>query len=461
MSENKPLSVEEKRELLKKMLREKAAAASSAGAAQGTSSISGNKDYSQYVKFESWPEVQTLMAQFETLNKLGVENPYFRINEKVVNNKTTIDGRELISFSSYNYIGLSGDSRVNKAAQEAVARYGTSVSASRIATGEKPLHQELEKAVADLIGTEDAITLVSGHATNVTVIGHVLRGPQDLIVYDALSHNSIIEGAVLSGARRIAFPHEDWEALDRILTETRGDYERVLITIEGVYSMDGDIANLPKFIEIKKKHHALLLVDEAHSMGVIGPNGLGIRDYYNVDAGDVDMWMGTFSKSFASCGGYIAGRKLLVDYLKYNTPGFVYSVGISPANAAAALEAARIMKAEPWRAEKCRDNAHKFLSLAKEKGMDTGPSEGTAVVPIITGNSAHALMLADALFKDGINVQPILYPAVPDEASRLRFFITSDHTDEDIQYTVTRCAEHLNRIRRDFGDVSFPKTMLV
>jgi 7-keto-8-aminopelargonate synthetase-like enzyme len=245
-----------------------------------------------------------------------------------------------------------------------------------------------------------------------------------------------------------------------MLSEMRGDYERVLIIIEGVYSMDGDIANLPKFIEIKKKHHALLMVDEAHSMGVIGPHGLGIRDYYNVKGEDVDLWMATFSKSFASCGGYIAGKKVLVDYLKYNTPGFVYSVGISPANAGAALAAAKIMKTEPWRALKCQDNAKLFLKLAKEKGLNTGPSKDSAVIPVITGNSAHALILADALFKDGINVQPILYPAVPDNEARLRFFITSDHTEEEITYTVNKVSEHLNRIRKDMADISFPKSMI-
>jgi 8-amino-7-oxononanoate synthase len=459
MSENIPLSIEEKREKLKQLLKEKAAQAAQVAPVAGTATTP-KQDLSVFADFSSFPEVQTLADQFKTLQMLQVDNPYFRVNETIVNNRTQIEGRDLISFSSYNYTGLSGDSRVSEAAREAVLQYGTSVSASRIATGEKPLHGELERALADLLGTEDAITLVSGHATNVTVIGHLMRAGKDLIVYDALSHNCIIEGAVLSGARRIAFPHEDWEALDRILTENRADYERVLITIEGVYSMDGDIANLPKFIEIKKKHHALLLVDEAHSMGVIGPNGWGARDYFNIDASDVDLWMGTFSKSFASCGGYIGGKKVLVDYLKYNTPGFVYSVGISPANAAAALASTQILKTETWRANKAVTNAHLFLDIAAHRGLDTGPSKDTAVVPVITGNSAHALMLAHALFEEGINVQPILYPAVPDEAARLRFFITCDHTEDEIRKTVNLCADHLERIRRDFGNVAFPKTIL-
>lgn len=462
MSDPKNLSVEEKRELLKKLLKEKAqkTAQGPETTTHQAASGSGEKDFSQFTRFEEFPEVQTLAAQFETLQMLQVMNPYFRVNENIVNNKTRIEGRELISFSSYNYLGLSGDPRISQAAKDAVDRYGTSVSASRIATGEKPLHGELEEELASLIGTEDAITFVSGHATNVTVIGHLMRPGKDLIVYDSLSHNCIIEGSVLSGARRIAFPHENWEELDRILADNRKDYERVLITIEGVYSMDGDIADLPKFIEIKKKHNALLLVDEAHSMGVIGPNGLGIRDYFNANAHDVDLWMGTFSKSFASCGGYIAGKKSLIDYLKYTTPGFVYSVGISPANAAAAKTSTQIMKSEPWRAQKLQENARFFLSLAHEKGLNTGPSKDTAVIPIITGNSAHALILADALFKDGINVQPILYPAVADNEARLRFFITYDHTEEDMRYTIEKCAEHLNRIRRDMAEVSFPKSLI-
>lgn len=456
MSDQKNLSVEEKRELLKKLLKEKAQKTAPAPAT--TSAASGDK--TQFTQFEQFPEVQTLSAQFQTLEMLQVMNPYFRVNERIVNNTTQIEGRELISFSSYNYLGLSGDSRVSEAAKNAIDKFGTSVSASRIATGEKPVHSELEKALAKLIGTEDAITLVSGHATNVTVIGHLMRPGKDLIVYDALSHNSIIEGCVLSGARRIAFPHENWEELDRILTENRADYERVLITIEGVYSMDGDIADLPKVIELKKKHQALLLVDEAHSMGVIGPKGHGIRDHFNADANDVDLWMGTFSKSFASCGGYIAGKKSLIDYLKYTTPGFVYSVGISPANAAAALCATNIMLEETFRAEKLQANTRFFLNYANEKGLDTGPSKGTAVIPVITGNSAHALILADALFREGINVQPILYPAVADNEARLRFFITYDHTEENMRYALDKCAEHLGRIRRDMADVSFPKSLI-
>ena len=457
MSDNKNLSIEEKRELLKKMMKEKA---TKTAVASTTSATTLNVDTSKFVDFEQWPEVQTLANQYKTLEMLHVENPYFRINEGIVNDKTIIGGKEYISFSSYNYTGMSGDPRVTQGAKDAADKFGTSVSASRIATGERPIHRELELKIAELHQVEDSIVLVSGHATNVTVIGHILRTGKDLVIYDALAHNSIIEGCVLSGARRIAYPHEDLDQLEKILSEVRNDYERVLIATEGVFSMDGDICDLPRLIEIKKKYNCLLFVDEAHSMGVIGPNGLGVGDYYGIKRDEVDMWMCTFSKSYASCGGYIAGKKVLVDYLKYNTPGFVYSVGITAQNAGAALAAAKIMQTEGWRGVKAVSNATYFINTAKEKGLNTGPSKDSAVVPVVTGNSAHALLLANALFQEGINVQPILYPAVPDEEARLRFFITSDHTEEEISFAVTKCSEHLNRIRKDFADVSFPKQTL-
>jgi 8-amino-7-oxononanoate synthase len=458
MSDNKNLSVEEKRELLKKMMKEKAN--KTATTLTTASNNNNNIDTSKFVDFNQWPEVQTLANQYKTLEMLHVENPYFRINEGIVNDKTKIGGKEYISFSSYNYTGMSGDPRVTQGAKDAADKYGTSVSASRIATGERPIHKELEKTIAELHQVEDAIVLVSGHATNVTVIGHILRTGKDLVVYDSLAHNSIIEGCLLSGARRIAYPHENLDELEKILAEVRNDYERVLIATEGVFSMDGDICNLPRLIEIKKKYNCLLFVDEAHSMGVIGPNGLGVGDYYNVKRDEVDMWMCTFSKSYASCGGYIAGKKVLIDYLKYNTPGFVYSVGITAQNAGAALAAAKIMKTEGWRGVKAVTNATYFIKQAKEKGLDTGPSKDSAVVPVVTGNSAHALLLANALFQEGINVQPILYPAVAEEEARLRFFITSDHTEDEINFAINKVSEHLTRIRKDYADVSFPKQTL-
>src|SRR5206468_4137886 len=212
--------------------------------------------------------------------------------------------------------------------------YGTSVSASRIVAGERPLHRELEHELATLLGTEDCVVYVSGHATNVATIGYLLR-PRDLILYDAHSHNSIIQGGVLSRASRRPFPHNDWAALDTLLSSLRGHHERVLVALEGVYSMEGDVPDLPRFIAVVKRHRAFLLVDEAHSIGVLGAHGRGIGEHFNVDPADVDLWMGTLSKAFASCGGYIAGRRAVVEHLQDGAPGFIYSVGMSPPDARA------------------------------------------------------------------------------------------------------------------------------
>jgi len=270
-----------------------------------------------------------------------------------------------------------------------------------------------------------------------------LMGPGDLILHDALAHNSIMQGAIMSGARRRPFSHNDWKELDAILSEIRPEYRRVLVVIEGVYSMDGDYPELPKFVGVKKKHKALLMIDEAHSIGTMGSHGRGICEHFGVDPREVDLLMGTLSKSFGSCGGYIAGCSELVEYLKYTAPGFVYSVGLSPPNAAAALASLHLLKEEPDRVARVQANSRLFFQLAKERGLNTGLGNDTPVVPVIIGNSLHSLKLSRRLFERGINVQPILYPAVEEKAARLRFFITAVHTDEQIRDTVAAVAEEL------------------
>jgi 8-amino-7-oxononanoate synthase len=395
--------------------------------------------------FAKSPEYLRLQENFRLTTSSGLSNPFFTVHEGITNDRTVIGGQEYINFCSYNYIGMSGDPAVVRATQDAVANYGTSVSASRLVSGEKPLHGALERAIADFIGAESAIVFVGGHATNETVIGH-LFGPGDLIVHDALSHNSILQGAMLSGARRRPFPHNDWRTLEKILSDIRYEYRRVLIVVEGVYSMDGDYPDLPQFVEIKKRYKAYMMVDEAHSMGTMGLHGRGMSEHFGINPRDVDLWMGTLSKSLGSCGGYIAASREIVEYLKYTAPGFVYSVGLSPPNAAAALAALRLLQEEPERVARLAENSRLFLRLAKDAGLNTGTSNNTPVVPVITGNSAHALRLSHQLRQRGINVQPILYPAVEERAARLRFFITSTHTPEQIRHTVRAVAEELDRI---------------
>ena len=397
----------------------------------------------EYYRFDLYPEYLQLQKQLADINSTGISSPFFIPQERVNNNTTVIGGRKLVNYATYNYLGMCGDPFVSNAAKEAINRYGTSVSASRLLSGEKPLHQELEREIADFIGVEDSILYVGGHATNVTTISH-LFGQNDLILHDSLSHNSIFQGCLLSGATIIAFPHNDWEALEKLLRDRRHRYKRVLIAIEGVYSTDGDIPELPKFIEIKKHYKAFLMVDEAHSIGTIGKHGRGISEYFGINPSNIDLWMGTLSKSFASCGGYIAGTKALVEYLKYTSPGFVYSVGISPPDTASVLAAIRLLKKEPERVAKLQEMSRLFLQSARERGLNTGMSKDSPVIPIIVGESIKSVMLSQSLFKRGINVPFMFYPSVPQNAARLRFFITCNHTEEQILFTIDALAEELS-----------------
>lgn len=311
-----------------------------------------------------------------------------------------------------------------------------------------PYILELEQGIADFIGVDDAVLYVAGHGTNVTTIGH-LFGRNDLILYDAYSHNSIFLGCMLSGARAMSFAHNDVADLERLLKQHRHRYQRVLVVIEGVYSADGDIPELPKFIELKERHKAFLMVDEAHSIGVLGEHGQGISEHFGIDPKTVDIWMGTLSKSFASCGGYIAGSQPLIEYLKCTAPGFIYSIGITPANTAASLAALQVLKQEPERVARLHARAQLFLDLAKEKGLNTGTSHGSAVIPVMVGETLKALHLSQQLFHQGINVQPMTFPVVPQNEARLRFFLSSTHTEAQIRQTVETLATALAHIETE------------
>jgi 8-amino-7-oxononanoate synthase len=384
---------------------------------------------------------------------LGIRDPFFRAHQGVAGATSVIGDANYDNFVSYNYLGLNGDPRVNAAAKAAIDRYGTSVSASRIVSGERPIHREFEQALADLYGTEDALTFVSGHATNVTVIGHLV-GRDDLILHDSLSHNSIVQGALASGAQRLSFPHNDFDELDRMLADRRHQVNRALIVVEGHYSMDGDVPDLRRLVDVARRHGAHLMVDEAHSLGVLGTRGHGIFEHAGVDPAEVDIWMGTLSKTLSGCGGYIAGSAALIDYLRKSAPGFVYSVGLSPALAAAALESLRIMEAEPERVGHLQANGAHFLAAARAVGLDTGPSIGAAIVPVMTGSSIVAARASDRLFDHGINVQPIIYPAVPEQAARLRFFISALHEPDQLARVAATVADVVSDVSKQRVDLA-------
>ena len=387
-----------------------------------------------------FPECIALEERLRGLEAAGLDNPFLFANERVENRVARIGGRDVISFTSFDYLGLAGHPEVTRAAKAAIDQFGCSASASRMVGGNNTILDELDAELARFLGTERAVVFPCGYGTNASVFNH-LFGEGDLILYDELAHNSIMQGANASKAGRRSFRHNDHEQLDSLLRDLRPQYRRVVVAIEGVYSMDGDYPDLPKFIAAKKRHDALLYVDEAHSLGTMGPGGRGICDFFGVDPSDGDLWMGTISKALGAGGGYLAGHERLIRYLGYTTPAFVFSTACSPPNAAAALEGLRVIQREPWRVTRLRERSELFLKLANDCNLDTGSSCDTPVIPVILGSSSRAILVSQMLLERGINARPILYPAVREVAARVRFFLTAEHTEEQIIHTVEMLAQ--------------------
>ena len=395
-------------------------------------------------------EYRNLRLRLRLAQVSTVGNPYFKLTTGVSSDVVTISEREYLNYGTYNYLGLSGHPRLIEAAAVASRAFGTSSSASRTTSGEKPIHRELESQIAKLLQVDAAVTFVGGHATNTSFIGKFLDA-RDLVLHDELAHDSVLQGAKLSGAARVPFRHNGVAAVDEFLRERRARYRRVLIVVEGVYSTDGDIAPIRELVEVKRRHGALLMVDEAHSIGVLGARGGGLREHADIAGSDVDVWMGTLSKAFASCGGYIAGSRALVELVKYTSPGFLYSVGMTPANAAMALEAIRLMLAEPDRVNRLRARGEYFRNACARLGLDTGLSKDSAVVPVIVGDSLQCMRLAQSLFRRGINVTPMVHPAVRNDEARLRFFVSAQHSEQQLQATAQATAEEFARIREQYS----------
>lgn len=405
----------------------------------------------QAMRFEDLPEYKRVATQRMAGEMLGVANPFYRSHDVAAGATTRIGGREFVNFASYDYLATNTDPHVAERAKEAIDRFGISASASRLVAGERPGHVELERKLAQVYGVEAAVCFVSGYLTNVATIA-CLMGPQDLVIHDEFIHNSALAGIKLSGAARRLFKHNDVENLESILKTLSSDFRRILVVVEGIYSMDGDIADLPALLELKARYGYWLMVDEAHALGILGKTGRGTFEHFGLDPRDVDIWMGTLSKTTSSCGGYIAGSSALADILKAEAGGFVYSVGLSPVLAAAAIAGLDILQAEPERTERLRRNGHLFLEYARTAGLDTGLSAGHSVVPVIVGDSLRAAQLSNDLLAEGINALPIIHPAVPEGMARLRFFITCNHTEEQIRRAVALTAAKLKSLQdRNFG----------
>ncbi len=383
--------------------------------------------------------------------KMGMENPLFLCHDGAAKATTRINGKEYVNFSTYDYLDLNTHPEITAAVNDAALRYGTSAGASRLVGGERPPHRILERAIADFYDVEDAIVYVSGHATNVSTLGF-LFGTRDAIFYDGLAHNSLMQGARLSGAERYSYAHNDCDALEKMLCEHRARHRRAIIVTEGLFSMDGNIPDLPRLIRLKKEFDCMLMVDEAHSIGVLGATGRGVREYFGVNPDDVDMWMSTLSKTLCGCGGFIAGRHDLVEFLKYGSPGFVFSVGMPPIVAAACSKALELLLREPERVQKIQRISQFFLQYAQSRGLDTGAAQGYAIVPVMVGDSMVAGFLANALFRRGIYVMPITFPAVKEGQARLRFFLSASHTEDHIRRALDAVVEEIPHAQKIVDD---------
>jgi len=382
--------------------------------------------------------------------------PYFRLLESEAGPVVEMEGRETIMLGSNNYLGLTGDERVKAAARDALERYGTALTGSRLLNGTIPLHTDLEQEIAEWMGSDDAIVFTTGYQANLGAIGTILE-PGDTVVCDSGDHASILDGARLSGARLRPFRHNRMDKLERMLERAAEDGGGVLVVVDGVFSMEGDIAPLPEIVELCERYGARLMVDEAHAVGVLGERGTGSCELFGLED-RVDLRMGTFSKSLASCGGFVVGPADVIEYLRIAARAFVFTAAAVPAAVGAALEAVRICRREggPLYA-RLLDNAaylHRGLSdlglqVVEPTRLPDGSEAITPVVPVVVGEDWQAVLLWKALFDAGLYTNVALHPAVPPGGALLRTSLMATHEREHLD----RALEIFTRVTEQFPDL--------
>jgi glycine C-acetyltransferase len=353
-----------------------------------------------------------------------------RVLEDEQKARTRFDGREVINLASNNYLGLAADPRMKEAAAKAAAQYGAGSGAVRTIAGTMSLHIELERRFAAFKGADAAIMFQSGFTANSGTVAAILS-KEDVIVSDQLNHASIIDGARLSRAEIKVFPHKDAAAADRLLSETAGPGRHQLLITDGVFSMDGDIAPLPDLVEVAEKHGAIMMIDDAHASGVLGKNGRGTVDHFDLH-GRVDIQVGTLSKAIGVMGGFIAGPHHLIDWLVNRGRPFLFSTSAPPAVAAACIKALDILEQEPERVERLWERTGFFKKGLQDLGFDTGASE-TPITPVIAGEETKAVELSSMLWEESVFSPAIVFPTVAKGSSRVRTIVTADHTEEDLQ----------------------------
>jgi len=381
----------------------------------------------------------TVMRRVQAINdrlQMLKENDLYFYNQPVEEirggARVLVRGREMGMYASYSYLGLICHPRINEAAKKAVDKFGTGTNGVRMLAGTLTLHTELEETIAEFKKAEEAITYSSGYATNLTVVSS-LMGRGDYVLSDKLNHASIVDGCLMSGAEFRRFRHNDMEDLEKRLQNVPSDRAKMVIA-DAVFSMDGDIIDLPKVVELCKKYDAWLMIDEAHSVGVLGKTGRGIEEHCGL--GDViDIKMGTLSKTIPSVGGYVAAKKEIISYLRNASRAYIFSAALPPAQAAAANEAFKVILDEPWRIEKLNKNTKQYIDGLKSMGFDTMLTE-TAIVPVLCGSDERAFALTRAAQHHDVFVLPVVSPAVPDGLARLRATITAAHETDEIAYAM-------------------------
>lgn len=351
--------------------------------------------------------------------------------------RVVVNDREMGMYASYSYLGLVGHPRINKAAKDAVDKYGTGTHGVRTLAGSLDIHNELEETIAEFKKAEAAITYTSGYVTNLTVISTLMsRG--DYVFSDKINHASIVDGCMMSGAKFRRFRHNDMDALERQLAKTPADASKMVVA-DSVFSMDGDIIDFPKLVELCQKYKAWLMIDEAHSVGVLGKTGRGIEEHFDM-WGKIDIKMGTLSKTIPSVGGYVAGKKDIISYLRHASRAYIFSAALPPAQAAAANEAFKVILDEPWRIEKLNANTHQFINGLKARGFDTLLTE-TAIVPVLCGEDDTAFAMTRYAQRKDVFVLPVVSPAVPVGLARLRATVLAAHEPDEIEYAMDTIEE--------------------
>lgn len=380
------------------------------------------------------------LAQYDVPQKAKAAGvyPYFRPISSDQDTVVQIDGKPVLMFGSNSYLGLTNHPKIKEGSIKAVEKYGTGCAGSRFLNGTLDIHIELEEKLAKLVGKEEALVYATGFTVNSGVVP-CLGGREDYLLLDRLNHASIIEGSRLSMAKQFKYRHNDMEQLEKFLQQCEPDKIK-LIVADGVFSMEGDLAKLPEMVDLAKKYNASIMIDEAHSLGVFGETGAGVCEHFGVQ-NDVELVMGTFSKSLATIGGFIASNKDVINFLKHNSRTLIFSASITPAAAGAVLAALEVMEEEKWRQKALWDNTHRMLQAFKDKGFETGHTT-TPIIPLYVRDNEKTFRLTRMLMDDGVFVNPVVSPAVPSQDTLIRISLMATHTFYQIDEAVEKIAKN-------------------